>query len=79
MAYSEAAYKYFYKAFYGKINKKKNELQIINYNIRYTNVIALQDTIIIAKILVKNAKKKSLLLICLMQRLCGYVVQQIYC
>ncbi len=41
MAYSEAAHKYLFKVFYGQTNKKEYELQILNYNICHTNVIAM--------------------------------------
>ena len=51
-------HKYLLKAFYGKTNKKKYESQILKYNIYYTNIIAMQDAILIAKVLVGNAKKK---------------------
>lgn len=41
IAFNEIAYKYFLKAFYEKTNKKEYELQILEYNICYTNVIAM--------------------------------------
>ncbi len=40
-AYSEVAYKYLFKAFYGRTNKKEYESQILKHNIRHTNVIAM--------------------------------------
>ena len=40
-AHSKTVYKYFLKAFYRNTNKKEYELQILEYNIRYTNVIAM--------------------------------------
>ena len=58
MTYSKVAYKYFFEAFYGGINKKEYELQILKYNIRYTNIIAMQNAILIAKILIDSIKKR---------------------
>lgn len=62
MVYSKIAYKYLFKVFYRKTNKKKYKLQILEHNIRYTNIIAMQNTIFIVKILVGSAKKKKLIL-----------------
>lgn len=53
-------HKYFLKAFYKRTNKKKYESRILEYNIYHTNIITMQDTILIAKILVRSAKKKEL-------------------
>ncbi len=78
MAHNKAAHKYFFKAFYGQTNKKEYELQILKHNIRHTNVIAMQNTILITKVPVESAKKKSLLLTRLIQRLREYTIQQIY-
>ena len=39
--HSEIAHKYFFKAFYGRTNKKKYESQILKHNIRHTNVITI--------------------------------------
>ena len=58
-AHSEAAHKYLLKAFYGRTNKKEYESQILKHNIRHTNVIAMQDVIIIAKVLVRSVKKRA--------------------
>ena len=58
-AHNEAVHKYFLKAFYEKINKKKWKLQILKHNICYINVIAMQDFILIVKIPVKSTKKKK--------------------
>lgn len=44
----------------------------------YTNVNFIQDAILRAKILVER-DKKSFLLTYLMQKLCKYIVQQIFC
>ena len=62
MAYSEAAHKYLLKAFYRRTNKKKYKSQILEHNIRHTNVIAIQDVILIAKVSVRSAKKKELII-----------------
>ena len=78
MAYSKASHKYFFKAFYKRIKKKEYKLQILKHNICYANVITIQDVILIAKVPVESAKKRSMLLICLMKRLQGYAVQQMF-
>ena len=54
-------HKYLFKVFYKKTNKKKYKLQILEYNIHHTNVIAMQDAILIAKIPVRSDKKKELI------------------
>ncbi len=59
-AHSEAAHKYLLKALYGRTNWKEYKSQILKYNIRHINVIAMQDVILIAKILVGSAKRKQL-------------------
>ncbi len=59
-AYSEAAHKYLFKAFYGRTNKKKYESQILKQNICHTNIIAMQDAILMAKVLDGGAKRKQL-------------------
>ena len=59
-AYNEIAYKCLLKAFYGRTNKKKYELQILEHNIRHTNIIVMQDVILIAQVSFGNAKKKKL-------------------
>ena len=59
-AHSEAAHKYLLKAFYGRTNKKEYESQIFEHNIRHTNVIAMQDAILIAKVPIGSAKKKEI-------------------
>lgn len=48
-AHSKIAYKYFFKTFYNKINKKKYDLQIRQHNVNNTNIIAVKDVIIIEK------------------------------
>ena len=52
MAHSEVVNKYIFKVFYERANKKKYELQILKHNIRYSNIIAMQNIIIIVKVLV---------------------------
>ena len=59
-AHSKAAHKYLLKAFYRRTNKKKYELQILEHNIRHTNVITMQNVILIAKVPVGSIKKKEL-------------------
>ena len=44
-AHSEAAHKFFFKAFYNKTNKKEYNVQIWQHNIRHTNVIAMKDMV----------------------------------
>lgn len=62
MTHNKVADKYLFKAFYKQTNKKEYELQISKHNIYHTNVIALQDIILIAKISDRNVKNNSLLL-----------------
>lgn len=54
------AYKYIFKAFYNKTNKKKYNLQILWNNIHHINIIAMKDVIIVAE---KSGKNKELLAI----------------
>lgn len=60
---SKAAYKYLFKVFYRRTNKKKFKLQILKYNIHHTNVIAIENAIFITKVPVRGTKEKKLLLI----------------
>ena len=46
IAHSEAVYKYLLKAFYNRTNKKQYDSQIRQYNICYTNIIAMKNPII---------------------------------
>ncbi len=57
--YNKTAYKYLLKAFYRRINKKAYKLQILKYNIHHTNIIAIQNAIVIAKVQDGNAKKTA--------------------
>lgn len=49
IAHSETAHKYLLKVFYNKINKKRYNIQIWQYNICHTNVIAIKNIIKAAK------------------------------
>ncbi len=60
-AHSEVAHKYLLKAFYGRTNKKEYKSQILKHNIRHTNVIAMQDAILMAQVLDESAKRKQLI------------------
>lgn len=64
----------FFHNFYKKTNKKEYKFQILKHNIYHTNVIIIQDNILIAKILVENVRKKSWILTHLMQKLSRYVM-----
>ena len=44
--HSKAAYKYLFKAFYNKTNKKEYNLQIRKHNIHHMNVIIIKNMII---------------------------------
>ena len=60
IAYSEAANKYFLKAFYNKMNKKEYKLQIRQYKMRHTNIITMKDVIILKKTKKKEKLSESL-------------------
>ena len=57
--YSEIAYQYLFKAIYRRINKKKYRLYILKHVICYINIITIENTIFIAKVLVKNTRKTA--------------------
>lgn len=59
MAYIKKIYKHFFKNFYKKINKNKYKMQILEYNIYYINVIAIQNIILIVQIPFKSIKTKT--------------------
>ena len=61
MAHNKIVHKYLLKAFYRRINNKKYKSQILKYNICHTNVIAIQDIILIAKVPIGSVKKKELI------------------
>ncbi len=72
-AYSETIHKYLLKAFYRRTNKKEYKSQILEHNICLTNIIAMQDAILIVKVPVGSAKKKA----CCWQAWCrGYAGMQ---
>ncbi len=50
-------HKYFLKTFYNLTNKQEYKLQIWQYNVCHTNIIAIKDVIILEK----NKKKEKLL------------------
>ncbi len=58
MAHSEIAFKYLLKAFYRQSNKKEYESQILKHNICHTNIIVMQDAILMAKVLDGSTKRK---------------------
>ena len=65
--HTTAAYKYFFKAFYNRTNKKEYDTEIWQYNLRQRNVIVMKDIIIPTKALkkdrqlvMKNANKITL-------------------
>lgn len=59
--YNEIVHKYTFKAFYRRTNKKEYKLWFLKYNIYYTNVITMQDVILIAKMLVGSTKKNHII------------------
>ncbi len=58
MTHSEVTHKYLLTAFYRRTNKKEYKSQILKNNIRHTNVIAMQDAILMAKVLDESTKRK---------------------
>ena len=58
--HSEAAYKYLFKAFYNRTNKKEYDLQIRQHNVRHTNIIAMKDVIIQEKTREKERLSESI-------------------
>lgn len=73
MTYSKIVHKYLLKAFYRQTNKKEYKSQILEYNIYYTNVIVIEDVILIAKIPIESTKKKEIVIDML-----NTVVMQVY-
>lgn len=63
MVHHKIAHKYFFKVFYRRINKKNYKLLILMYNICHINIIAMQNSILMEKVLDRIDKKSSLLLI----------------
>lgn len=76
--YNKTSYKYLLKIFYRRTHKKEYKSQILYHNIRYTNVIILQNTILNTKLLNGSTKKNSLLMIHLIQRSRRYTIQPIF-
>lgn len=62
MTHSKVTYKYLPKTFYKGTNKKEYKSQIFIHNIGHTNVIAIQNAILMTKILDGNVKKKQLVI-----------------
>lgn len=60
-AYSKTAYKYYFKFFYNKLNKKEYDLQIRQYNVHHTNIIVIKNAIILEKIRKKEKLLKSII------------------
>ena len=58
--HSKAVYKHFLKAFYNRTNKKEYNLQIWQYNICHTNIIAIKDGIIEEKVREKEELLKGI-------------------
>ena len=58
--HSKAAHKYFLKAFYNKTNKKEYDLQIWQYNVCHTNIIAMKDVIISEKAREEKMQSESI-------------------
>ncbi len=64
-AHSKVAYKYLLKAFYNRTNKKEYHSQIQQYNVCYTNIIAMKDVILVAErgrelLAMENADKTAI-------------------
>ena len=55
-AHSKVSHKYFFKAFYNRINKKKYDAQIEQHNVRHINVISMKDVIISKKTIEKEGQ-----------------------
>lgn len=60
MVHNKVTHKYLQKMFYGQTNKKKYKSYILMYNIRHINIIAIQDVILIVKLLDWSDIKKQL-------------------
>lgn len=56
LAHSKVINKYLFKAFYNRINKNKDDLQIWLYNICVLNIIAIKNVIVVAVRDRKNGK-----------------------
>ena len=60
IAYSKAAYKYLFKVFYNRPNKKEFNLQIWQHNVRHNNILAMKDVIVIEKAREKKRLSKGI-------------------
>ena len=60
IAHSKEIYKYLLKALYNRTKKKEYNLQIRQYNIRYTNIIAMKNVIISKKAREEKMPSKSI-------------------
>lgn len=56
-AYNKAIYKYLFKVFHNKTNKKKFELQIQQHNVHFINIIIIKDIVAAAKRDRKNKER----------------------
>lgn len=54
-------YKYFFKIFYNRTNKKKYNLQIWQYNVHHINIIVMKNIIILKKAREKEKLSISIL------------------
>ena len=59
-AYNKAAHKYLLRVFYNRMNKKEYNLQIWQYNVWHTNIIAMKDVIIEEKAREKEGLLESI-------------------
>lgn len=57
--HNEVTHKYLLKTFNGRTNNNKYKSQILKHNIYYTNVIAIQDTILMPKVVNSSDTKKQ--------------------
>ena len=62
ISYSEVAQEHLLKIFYRRTNKKEYEMQNLEHDICYTNVIVIQNVILIAKVPFGGVKKKELVI-----------------
>lgn len=56
ISHNKTAHKYLLKTFFNKTKQKKYDLQIWQYNVGHTNIIAMKDIIAVAK---RNKKKRA--------------------
>lgn len=58
--YSKIMHQNFFKVFYNKLNKKRYNLQIQQYNIYYNNTVIIKDIIILKKVKKKEKPLKNI-------------------